>query len=238
MLQNSLYAPAQIEAEREGIYRESVNTQDQTRVVIEAAHFTNYRDHYIGQPALGVRDNVPNITEEHVRAFHRTHFVGPHVVVSAAGNVNHNSLVSAVEKGFSGLSSQAPAELHNSEKPYATPSIINMRDDELTNLNVGVFFNAPTWTDPDFLAVHFFSKILGNYRVDKYTGFHLNAPDRQYNQLHAALGTLPDVSYQKCFYFPYSDTAMFGNYLLGNEVFSVQMSFLTQMVLSEYAANV
>jgi len=31
-----------------------------------------------------------------------------------------------------------------------------MRDDELHNVNVGVFFEAPGWTDPDFFAMHFF----------------------------------------------------------------------------------
>jgi len=45
-----------------------------------------------------------------------------------------------------------------------------MRDDEMHNLNVGVFFQAPSWTDPDFYSMQFFSKILGEYQADKYTG--------------------------------------------------------------------
>lgn len=68
-----------------------------------------------------------------------------------------------------------------------------MRDDELVNLNVGVFFNAPTWSNSDFLPVYFFSRLLGNYRADKYTGAHLNSANRQYNQSHSFLGNLPDV---------------------------------------------
>jgi len=28
-----------------------------------------------------------------------------------------------------------------------------MRDDEMHNLNIGVFFNAPSWNDPDFFAL-------------------------------------------------------------------------------------
>lgn len=50
-----------------------------------------------------------------------------------------------------------------------------MRDDELNNLNVGVFFEAPSWNDPDVFAMHFFSRVLGDYRADRYTGSHLNA---------------------------------------------------------------
>jgi len=28
-----------------------------------------------------------------------------------------------------------------------------IRDDEMANINVGVFFNAPNWEDPDFFAM-------------------------------------------------------------------------------------
>jgi len=28
-----------------------------------------------------------------------------------------------------------------------------MRDDEMTNVNVGVFFKAPSWNDPDYFAM-------------------------------------------------------------------------------------
>lgn len=53
-----------------------------------------------------------------------------------------------------------------------------MRDDELTNLNVGVFFEVPKANHPDSIALHFFSRILGEYRADKYTGAHLNSADK------------------------------------------------------------
>ncbi|CAD8140282.1 unnamed protein product [Paramecium octaurelia] len=238
ILTNSLYSPAQIEAEREGIYRESVSINDQYRVVAEAAHYTNYRDHYLGQPTAGIRDNIPNVTEEQIRQFHKANFVAPNVVVSAAGNVNHEDLVSAVNKSFKGLGTSAPTEVPNSEKPHATPSIMLMKDDELTNLNVGVFFDAPGWNHPDVFALHYFQRLIGDYRADKHTGFHLNAPSRQYNTMHSLLGGLPDVTYQRCVYYAYSDTGLFGNYLIGNEVFATQMAYVSQMVLSDYASSV
>lgn len=53
-----------------------------------------------------------------------------------------------------------------------------MKDDELTSLNVGVFFDVPGWNHPDTLALHFFTRVLGDYRADKHTGFHLNSPTR------------------------------------------------------------
>lgn len=31
-----------------------------------------------------------------------------------------------------------------------------MKDDELANLNVGVYFDVPGWNHPDSLSLHFF----------------------------------------------------------------------------------
>lgn len=98
--------------------------------------------------------------------------------MTGAGSLNHNQFVSAVAKAFGGLSSLTPTAVANSEKPYFTPSIMSMRDDELTNLNVGVFFEVPGLKHPDSLALHMFTRILGDYRADKYTGAHLNSSDR------------------------------------------------------------
>jgi len=33
---------------------------------------------------------------------------------------------------------------------------MHIRDDEMANLNIGVFFEAPSWTDPDYFGMHFF----------------------------------------------------------------------------------
>ena len=56
-----------------------------------------------------------------------------------------------------------------------------MRDDELNNLNVGTFFKAPTLSDPEGLSLYMLTKILGDYRADRFTCAHLNNSDRQYN---------------------------------------------------------
>ncbi len=48
----------------------------------------------------------------------------------------------------------------------------------MVNVNFGVFFNAPTWKDPEFFAMHMLQAIMGEYRADKFTGAHLNHPSR------------------------------------------------------------
>ncbi len=113
-----------------------------------------------------------------------------------------------------------------------------MRDDELANVNIGVFFEAPSYADPDFFAAKVFQAVLGEYRADKFTGKYLNASDRQYSLIHAELGNFPDITLHKTEYLPYSDTGLFGSYLYGNEVFANQMLFVSQMILTEYASYI
>lgn len=42
--------------------------------------------------------------------------------------------------------------MHSLEKPVFTPALMFIRDDEMVNSNVGVFYDAPSWKDEDFYA--------------------------------------------------------------------------------------
>jgi len=192
-------------------------------------------DHMMGQPILGIRENIGTITQDQIVDYHKNHYVGPNIVVVGAGDITHEQLAELTEKHFGKLSSQAPAAVKNTDKPYFTPSMMFMRDDEMANINVGVFFEAPGWSHEDYYSFLLFQRLLGEYTSDKYTGAHLNSPDRQYNTIHTLLGQLPDVSIHKCIYAPYSDTGLFGSYLHGNEVHCWQMLYMSQLVASDYA---
>ena len=94
-----------------------------------------------------------------------------------------------------------------------------IRDDEMVNSNVGVFYDAPTVGHPDFAAFMLLKHMFGTFSIEK-NAEHLNDVKKQYNSMHALLGDLPDVTRSECHYFPYSDAAIFGNYFFGNEVFT------------------
>jgi len=130
----------------------------------------------MGQPILGIRENIGTITQDQIVDYHRTHYVGNNIVVCGAGDVNHEQLAELTEKYFGKLPAQTPAglEIKNQEKPYFTPSMMFMRDDEMANCNIGVFFEAPSWSHEDYYAFLLFQRLLGEYTQDKYTGAHLN----------------------------------------------------------------
>ena len=93
-----------------------------------------------------------------------------------------------------------------------------IRDDEMVNANVGVFYDAPGYKDPDFFAFTLLKYMFGSYEVNR-TAHNINDMQKQYNSHHAMLGIFPDVTIGNSHYFPYSDTGIWGNYFFGNEVF-------------------
>lgn len=95
-----------------------------------------------------------------------------------------------------------------------------MRDDELPNTSACVGFVAPSFNDPDFFAMSMFRRVIGEYRVDKFTGSNLNASHLQYNSFHESLGNCPDIVAHRPLYFAYSDTGIFANFMFGNDVFN------------------
>ena len=62
---------------------------------------------------------------------------------------------------------------HNLEKPIYTPGLMMIRDDEMINSSVGVFYDAPSWKDKDFYSFLLLQRVFGNYQIDKHAG-HLN----------------------------------------------------------------
>jgi predicted Zn-dependent peptidase len=191
---------------------------------IENVHFNVYREHMLGQPKKGDRDNVQNITADVVRDFHTTNYFGDNIVVVGTGNINHDEFVNQVNQHFSSLPKQTSNKIKNKERPIYIPAILFVRDDEMINSNVGVFYDAPSIKDPDYYSFLLLQNMFGSYRIDK-NAEHLNDVKKQYNSMHAMLGDLVDVTRADSLFYSYSDCGIFGNYFYGNEVFTRQMNY-------------
>jgi len=194
---------------------------------MESAHFNSYRDHFIGQPILGDIDNIYNVTQDMVKKYHATHYVGSNLILVGTGNVNHKEFVDQVSRAFGNLNKNPPPglEKRNMEKPIYTPSCMFMRDDEMYNSAVGVYYDAPHWHHEDYYAFLLMERICGSYQMDRNGQARLNDPEKQYSSLEAAVGQLPDVTKVETMYNPYRDCGLFGMYFFGNEVFTRTMTY-------------
>lgn len=222
------------EAEREVVSQiHENNHKEYERTTLQASHYSSFRDHMLGQPSRGDRDNLSALSVDHVRQFHADLYTGENIVVVASGNVNHEDVVDLVETHFSTLPKSSGATRNNTEKPIYTPSLLFMRDDEMINSNVGVFYDAPGARDPDYYAFQLLKRVFGTYNVEK-NAEHLNDVLKQYNSLHALIGDLVDVTRHNAHYFAYSDAGIFGNYFFGNEIFTRQMNYCGMLMNTIY----
>jgi processing peptidase subunit beta len=202
--------------------------------LLENAHFNSFREHMLGQPVKGDRDLTSSLHADHLRAFHSANYVGDNLVVVATGDVHHEQIVEAVERHFHALPKSSSLPVKNTEKPVYVPAILMLRDDEMVNANVGVFYDAPSRKHEDYHAFLLLKHMFGSYRIDQ-NAEHLNDVHKQYNSMHSLLGNLPDVTRADSHYFAYSDAGLFGNYFFGNEVFVRQMNYCGVCLPTIYA---
>ena len=212
---NPAFEADQIEAVKPEIHS-NASTMDPEKNSHEGAHYTAFRDHALGQPVNGIRDNVYSITAEQIREFHDKYYVGQNIVVTAAGEINPDQFNELVQKHFGDVRAEVQGSIDNSEQPFFTGSLMFQRDDELANTTTSASFLAPPVTHPDSFAMNYFKRLIGSFRVDKHTGGNLNTPHLQYNSFHTDLGNYPDIVLHKPFYFAYSDVGLLGNFMFGN----------------------
>lgn len=188
----------------------------------------------IGQPIKGEADQIGNLNSDVLNQYRAANYFGDNIVVVGTGAVDHEAFVEQVNQAFGSIAKTTSAKPVNTDKPFLTPSLLFIRDDEMVNSNVGVFYDAPSVKDPDYYGFLLLKHMFGSYRIDEHAE-HLNDVKKQYNSMHALLGELVDVTRADAHYFAYSDTGLFGNYFFGNEVFTRQMNYCGVCLPTIYA---
>lgn len=217
--------PAEVEALKVELSNEhEANHTRYEELLLENVHFNSYREHMLGQPVKGDRDYCGTLTAEMLRDYHTANYYGENIVVVATGDVSHEQIVDQVEQAFHALPAKTSVPTANSERPIYIPAMLHLRDDEMINSNVGVFYDAPGINHEDYYSFLLLKHLFGSYKIDENAG-HLNDVHKQYNSMHSLLGDLPDVTRANSHYFAYSDCGIFGNYFFGNEIFTRNMNY-------------
>ncbi len=129
MLQNSVIRSRDLEAERQVILEE-INMHEDTPddLIHDLLNETLWPEHPLGRPILGTADSIGGATRQQVNRFYRRHYVPRSLVVSAAGNVQHEALLDLIGRHMEA------GRVHR-EGPNADPS---------GNWNLRRAGNAPT----------------------------------------------------------------------------------------------
>jgi predicted Zn-dependent peptidase len=143
MVTSSLITKKDVDAERNVVLEEiAMNEDDPADTVHEAFSAKLFGDTPLGRPILGTVDSINAITREQIYEHYRARYTSEHLVVAAAGNLDHDRVVELVQAAFGPAleraAEPAPPRLNgNHGVPAGTGIQLVSRGIEQANLVLG-----------------------------------------------------------------------------------------------------
>ena len=101
MVTSSLIASKDVDAERNVVLEEiAMNDDDPTDTVHEAFAAHLFGDTPLGRPVLGTAESINSITRDQIDEHYRARYTPEHLVVAAAGSLDHDGLTEQVRQAF------------------------------------------------------------------------------------------------------------------------------------------
>ena len=158
ILQNPTFDEDELEREQTVVVQEIGQAQDTPDdIIFDYFQDIAFPDQPLGRPVLGTSENVQSFTRDNLSAYMDQHYTPGRMVVSAAGNVDHDQLVELTNKTF--LRSTSTVDNANEEANYVGGHLYQSRDLEQVHLLIG--FNGLAYKDQDYYALQVFSTLLG-----------------------------------------------------------------------------
>jgi predicted Zn-dependent peptidase len=215
MVTNSNYHQKDVEVEKGTIHAEVLNCHnDHWNTLAETSHFVSFRNNVIGLPILGLVENIPKMSSEMVKQYHRDNYHGDNVQIVCAGGVDHKEIVALCERSFKNLP-KTPAHRKNYEPAPAifTPGRMwivqpSQGDRVYSILNM----QGPGYTSPDYLGFMLLNNIIGE--SDLSAGFLSSLPKAEaFKAVGPKVNLLRNFSKYKACYLPYHEVGLFTLFL-------------------------
>src|SRR6266487_500600 len=101
MVTSSLITPKDVDAERNVVLEEiAMNEDDPSETAHEAVTCRLFGDTPLGRPILGTTDSINAITRDQIFEHYQARYTPEHLVVAAAGNLDHDTVVELVRQAF------------------------------------------------------------------------------------------------------------------------------------------
>lgn len=144
MITSSTLAPADVEAERDVILDEiAMHDDDPDDVVHNLFAEQAWGDTPLGRPIAGTVGSIQALTRAQIQRFYKRHYRPANIVVAAAGNVDHATLVRQVRAAFGRNGwldvEEAPVPARRGSRKRVNPGVIEAaRPFEQVNLVLGM----------------------------------------------------------------------------------------------------
>ena len=115
LMTDMVFAPAfeELDAEREVVLEEIAMYEDTPQELVhDLIAEAIFGDHALGRPVIGTAEVLSSISRRSIQAYHRALYQPGNVVLSAAGNVEHERVVELVQKGLDEVGKARPGSRH------------------------------------------------------------------------------------------------------------------------------
>jgi predicted Zn-dependent peptidase len=136
---NPLFRKEDIEKEKGVILEEIKMEADQPEFVLHETFISNFwKGHGLGKPILGTRETVKKFGQEILCDYYNRVYSPQNILITAAGNLNHDELVKLIRDKFEGLETRGPLPADSVPKPHA-PIVLKKRESlEQVHITLGV----------------------------------------------------------------------------------------------------
>ncbi len=149
----------ELEAEREVIVEEILMSEDTPDdLVLTALYESLFPDHPLGRETLGTRDSVEAMTRDDVAGFHARWYRPANLVVAAAGDLDHDQVLGAVDDLFA-VGEPGAAPERRAPAPEVVPLVAIDRPTEQVHVAVG--WRGLPIDDDDRYALWVANQVLG-----------------------------------------------------------------------------
>jgi predicted Zn-dependent peptidase len=158
ILTHSSFEPEELERER-GVILQEIGQANDTPDDIIFDHFQEaaFPDQAMGRPTLGTEGVIRSMPRHALTNYMRAHYGTRNVVVAAAGNLDHETVVRLTEAHFADLPTTLVGEPPLAD--YHGGEFREARD--LDQVHIVLGFPSVSYTDPDFYASMMLSTLLG-----------------------------------------------------------------------------
>lgn len=158
ILQNSQFDEKELEREQQVIVQEigaaRDNPDDHVFDMFQAAAFP---EQPIGRTILGTVESVREFKPEVIRKYLNRNYVGDHMVMAAAGNVDHDGLVKVAEQRFAELKANGAPAPQRAEYKGGEERLVS--EHEQAHIVIG--FEGRAYNSDGFYAAQVLASILG-----------------------------------------------------------------------------
>jgi len=139
LVRNPLFREEDIEKEKGVILEELKMEVDNPEYLLHEVFCSNFwKDHPIGKPILGTKETVKKFDRQMIHDYYRQYYSPSNILITAAGNLNHDSLVELARQHFEDLPVNGTLQPDRPPVPHARLVFRNKTSLEQTHLYMGV----------------------------------------------------------------------------------------------------